>query len=87
MLGDWVEFKARIQKGLRIHIPVKALWAHKPEAGETFHVRLPVDFQPEDFYAFMGQDVRVPIPKRIATPYLYIGKKLAGNTQKSPCTL
>ena len=91
-----VEFKARIQKGNRIQVPVKVRWAHKLEPEEPWQVEIDVKYprmelymggerrttypQKEKFYATMSKNGRITIPQRIVREFPQQGKDLPGSS-------
>lgn len=69
-LTHWVEFKAVIQRNLRLQIPVLVRWRFKLEPAEVFRVDLRIGYHSEKFYARMSRDGRLTIPKVIAEEFL-----------------
>ena len=69
MLTEPVTFKARIQKGYRIQVPVLIRWMFKLEPGEIFLVRVWLGY-PEEFYARLTRDGRIYIPKVVVDEFI-----------------
>ncbi len=61
------KFVTRLQKGNRIQLPVLIRWKYRLEQGEIFKVntRNPEKYKNETFYARLGIDGRITIPKLI----------------------
>jgi hypothetical protein len=63
-LTESVDFKAILQKGNRIQIPRLIRWQYKMEPNQVLKVKVKTErWREEEFYARMGKDGRLTIPK------------------------
>jgi bifunctional DNA-binding transcriptional regulator/antitoxin component of YhaV-PrlF toxin-antitoxin module len=63
-LSESVDFKAVLQKGNRIQIPKLIRWQYHLEPSQVLKVEVKTGaWREEEFYARMGRDGRLTIPK------------------------
>jgi hypothetical protein len=63
-LTESVDFKAVLQRGNRIQIPRLIRWQYRMEPDQVLKVKVKTEsWREEEFYARMGKDGRLTIPK------------------------